>query len=182
MPDDELKQAITQVAELLEFFKRQTEKASEANNAASQQLQQAAEAAPAAIREAASDVLTQASNDVAQMMQENLQGSMNDLARRLMEAEHLVDKTAQTFAGRLVTFQKSILLTLCLMLFGTILLTAGALGGMWYFYKEVERNRVEADLLRAYNQADVTICEGRLCAKPDKSGKHYGNYVPIAPR
>ncbi|HEX7644446.1 MAG TPA: hypothetical protein VF472_19735 [Burkholderiaceae bacterium] len=182
MPDDELKQLITQVAELLEYFKRQTEKASESNSAASLQLQQAAAAAPAVIREAASDALTQVSKDVADTMHDNLQIPMNDFARRLMEAEHHVAKTMQVFAERLITFQKSILLTLGLMAIAAILLIAGAAGGVWYSHKEVERNRVEADLLRAYNQADVTICEDRLCAKIDKSGKHYGNYVPVAPR
>lgn len=47
---------------------------------------------------------------------------------------------------------------------------------------EVSRNRVEANLLQAYNQADVILCEGRLCANVDDTGQRYGDrkqYRPV---
>jgi hypothetical protein len=40
---------------------------------------------------------------------------------------------------------------------------------------EVAANRIEAALLRAYNQADVTLCAGgRLCAKVEGDGRRNG--------
>jgi len=177
-----LKQAITQVAELLEYFKRQTEKASETNSAASYQLQQAAATAPAVLQEAASSALMQVSKDLAGVMQNNLQIPVDDFARRLKDVDQRIDKTTKSFAQRLIMFEKRILLSVGLMAVAATLLIVGAIGGMWYFQMEIQRNRIEADLLRAYNQADVTICDNQLCAKIDKTGKRYGNYVLVAPR
>jgi hypothetical protein len=51
--------------------------------------------------------------------------------------------------------------------------------------RQVERNRIEADLLRAYNAADVTLCGGKLCANVDISGARSGDqkqYRPVKPR
>jgi hypothetical protein len=48
---------------------------------------------------------------------------------------------------------------------------------------EVERHRIEAGLLRAYNDADVTLCGGRLCVRVDPSHRaHARGYVPVAAR
>lgn len=40
--------------------------------------------------------------------------------------------------------------------------------------EEVARLRVEATLVRAINQADVTLCDGRLCANVEVKGKRFG--------
>jgi hypothetical protein len=40
--------------------------------------------------------------------------------------------------------------------------------------KEVERNQIAADLLRAYDQADVRLCGQRLCANVDDSRARQG--------
>lgn len=65
-----------------------------------------------------------------------------------------------------------------------------AVGGTWYWVqesrREVARNRIEATLLRAYNQADVTLCDdGRLCANVDDKGERHGakrQYRPVKAR
>lgn len=38
--------------------------------------------------------------------------------------------------------------------------------------RDVARHRIEADLLHAYNEADVTLCDGRLCARMHPSGTY----------
>ena len=51
--------------------------------------------------------------------------------------------------------------------------------------EEVARHRVEAALLRAVNEADITICDGRLCANVEMKGKRFGDkkqYRIAAPR
>lgn len=50
---------------------------------------------------------------------------------------------------------------------------------------EVERHRIEAALLRAYNRADVTLCGERLCANIDERGARFGErgqYRPVEAR
>ena len=60
------------------------------------------------------------------------------------------------------------------------LLVASTLAMVSSFYavvtsrKEVERNQIAADLLRAYDQADVTLCGHRLCANVDDRGARQG--------
>lgn len=76
---------------------------------------------------------------------------------------------------------------------GTAALLAGsilAIGASSYWslksQEEIERNQVEAALLRAYNQADVTLCEdGRLCANVEDDSRRHGDqrqYRMVRPR
>jgi hypothetical protein len=66
---------------------------------------------------------------------------------------------------------------------GTTALLAGsalAIGASSYWAlksrDEIERSQVEAALLRAYNQADVTLCEGgRLCANVEDDSRRHGD-------
>lgn len=38
--------------------------------------------------------------------------------------------------------------------------------------REAARHRIEASLLQAYNAADVTLCDGRLCVRLDPAGPY----------
>lgn len=51
-----------------------------------------------------------------------------------------------------------------------------------YYAGEVQRQRVSADLLRAYNAADVRLCGERLCVRPEADADAQGGYVPAALR
>jgi hypothetical protein len=48
--------------------------------------------------------------------------------------------------------------------------------------KQLAQQRIEAELLRAYNRADVTLCDGALCANVDDAGPRRGDrkqYRPV---
>lgn len=65
----------------------------------------------------------------------------------------------------------------------TMLLVVLLGGGLlWHYRGVVADNQVEAELMRAINQADVSLCEGRLCARVDRTDKRFGDYVPISSR
>ncbi|KRA40079.1 hypothetical protein [Pseudoxanthomonas sp. Root630] len=71
------------------------------------------------------------------------------------------------------------------VLLGSLLAVGAAFHALASSRKEVERNRIEAALLRAYNQADVTLCEGRLCANVDDQARRHGDrkqYRTVRPR
>ena len=62
------------------------------------------------------------------------------------------------------------------------------LGGGWlsrHYYDEIRRYQLSAELLKAYDAADVTLCNGKLCANVDpkaaKSGDK-GQYRPVRDR
>jgi hypothetical protein len=44
----------------------------------------------------------------------------------------------------------------------------------------IKQNQMSADLVTLYNHADVTICDGRLCANVDPKGKRYGQHGEYA--
>lgn len=62
------------------------------------------------------------------------------------------------------------------------------LGGGWlsrHYYEEIRRHQVSAQLLQAYDAADVTLCDGRLCANIDPKGDRFGEddqYRPVRDR
>jgi hypothetical protein len=52
-------------------------------------------------------------------------------------------------------------------------------GGAWlamHYADVIKQNQMSADLVNVYNQADVTICDGHLCANVDPKGKRYGEH------
>lgn len=163
MSADELKNTVVQAAELLEYFKRQTTAASEANDAAASRLRNATEAAPAIFRQAANH-------------------AFDGFERRFQELDQRINSTAQNFIGLLGHFEKRIMLVVSIIVVGVVALLFSAVAGVWYFKGEIERNQIEVHMLHAYNQADVSLCDGQLCVRIDKKGKHYGDYVLVAPR
>lgn len=70
-----------------------------------------------------------------------------------------------------------------LLLTGCALAVAGTLAWTAQARRDVERHRIEAALLRAYNEADVTLCGGRLCARVDSAARadRHG-YIGVAAR
>ena len=61
------------------------------------------------------------------------------------------------------------------LLTGSVLAIAAAGYAVKTSRDELRRNAIEATLLRAYNQADVTLCDGRLCANIDESAQGFGD-------
>lgn len=71
------------------------------------------------------------------------------------------------------------------LVLGSLLATGAAFHAVTSSRKEVERNHVEAALLHAYNEADVTLCDGRLCANVDERARRHGDrkqYRPVRQR
>lgn len=60
------------------------------------------------------------------------------------------------------------------LLAGSLLAVGGAAYAVDQARAQVERHRIEAALLRAYNAADVTLCGERLCANVDPAAPGAG--------
>lgn len=68
---------------------------------------------------------------------------------------------------------------------GAALSVAAALYAVAASRSELARHEMEGALLRAYNQADVTLCDGRLCANVELDGERHGDlqqYRLVKPR
>lgn len=68
------------------------------------------------------------------------------------------------------------------MLLGGFLAVGASLFAVTEGRRQLAQQRVEAELLRAYNRADVTLCDGVLCANVDDAGPRRGDrkqYRPV---
>ncbi len=69
--------------------------------------------------------------------------------------------------------------------FSALVLVGGSVWLALQYRQDIKRNQISADLLRAYNQADVNLCDGRLCARVEAANGgagRYGEYVLVKPR
>lgn len=68
---------------------------------------------------------------------------------------------------------------------GAVLVTLGSGWQVWRARQDLQQIQLQADLLRAYNAADVTLCDGQLCANVESDGKRHGErrqYRRVQPR
>jgi len=66
-----------------------------------------------------------------------------------------------------------------------ILMVGGAIGLSSHYLGVIKENKLSAEMLKAINRADVTLCDGNLCAQVDKKAKRWGEkgeYLPVRPR
>ncbi|QDH69253.1 hypothetical protein [Marilutibacter alkalisoli] len=187
MNTENLKETVVRAAELLDLFKRRSEETGRANRDNAARLQRVVEEAPQQIRKAADDALGRVSGDVAQAVKGGLGNSLNEFQRAAGDSRKQVDAAGQGFAQlarQAATLEKRLLMVTTAV--GLVLLLALAIGsvGLWYLQREVARNQVELELLRAYNRADVTLChDGRLCARLEPGSANDGKeYRLVAPR
>ena len=170
MREDELKEVVVQAAELLEYFKRQAEAASQASQAAVERLAQAADMAPAQLRTAATDALGKLSGEATQSVRHGVQAPLEAFEKRLLADSNRINASAHQFsqlATRLQALERRLLLTALVVTLGIVLAIAATAGALWQIRGEVRDQRIRADLLRAYNSADVAPCGDGLCARVD---------------
>lgn len=75
--------------------------------------------------------------------------------------------------------------SLSILAVGSLLALCGVGAWAWTKKQEADRHRVEADLGRIINQADVIQCDGGLCANIETNGKRHGDkgqYRPVKTR
>ncbi|MDS0831781.1 relaxation protein, partial [Xanthomonas citri pv. punicae] len=100
-----------------------------------------------------------------------------------------IGEGAQSLADQLKRIERGQRLLLwkgAAVVLGSLLLLLG--GGGWLlgqYRQQIRDTQLRAELLRAYNAADVTLCGGQLCANVDTKGAAYGDrrqYRLVKPR
>lgn len=189
MQQDELMGLISKTAVLMEQFERRCDEISASQRAVMQQLQQLAQQVPGVVRQSADDSLRSLPGAVMGRLESGLDQPVGAYEKRLQSAGGLLQEGSQTLAAqlkRMESLHKHLVWKVVGAAFGSVLLLL--VGGgwlLWQYRADINENRVAADLLRAYNQADVTLCEGRLCANVEPQGKSYGDqkqYRVVQPR
>lgn len=108
-----------------------------------------------------------------------VRAAIGDAARNLSEAAQTMQAEREAMHRTMRRWQ---VLGLGGLLIGSLLTVAMSAYAVWSSRKEVARLKVESETLQVVNRSDVMICGERLCARIDKKGKQYGEYVPVTLR
>lgn len=179
----------SKAAALMEQFERRCAELEQQQRQLAQQLQQVAQSLPAVVARSAQETLQRVPDTLIGRVQTSLDPPVAGFEKRLQHAGTSLGDGAQALAAqlkRMERLQHSLLWKMVAVTGASLLLLLA--GGAWllgHYRQEISDNQVRAELMRAYSQADVAMCEGRLCANVDAKGPVYGargQYRPVRAR
>ncbi|MBB4132700.1 relaxation protein [Xanthomonas sp. 3075] len=170
---------VSKTAALMEQFERRCSEIEQQQRRLAQQLEQVAQSLPGVMTRSAEQTMQRVPDTVVRHIQQGMDPSVAGFEKRLQQAGSLIGGGAQSLSDQLKRIERAQRLLLwkgAAVVVGSLLVLLG--GGAWllaHYRQEIEDNQVRADLLRAYNAADVTLCNGRLCANVETKGPVYGD-------
>lgn len=172
-PEEQLIATAEKAAMLMEQFERRCDLIEQRLGLLVQQV-------PAAVRQSSDGLLGTLPDRLLHVMQAGIGRSLEDHERRLQAASRDVDSQAQALASRMVALERLhrhlVWKAAGIALASLLLLLAGGAWLSLHYTRVIDQNRLSADTLQAYNDADVSLCDGRLCANLDTNGRHYGDH------
>ncbi|MCE4372194.1 relaxation protein [Xanthomonas hortorum] len=180
---------VSKAATLMEQFERRCAELEQLQRRLAQQLEQVAQSLPSVVTRSAEQTLQRVPDTLIRSIQQGLDQPVAGFEKRLQQAGGLIGEGAQSLSDQLKRIERGQRLLLwkgAAVILGSLLMLLG--GGGWllaHYRQQIEDNQLHAELLRAYNAADVTLCNGRLCANVETKGPDYGDrrqYRPVKPR
>lgn len=169
----------SKAAALMEQFERRCVDLERQQQHLAQHLEQVAQSLPGAAARSVQETLQRVPEALIRQVQNGLDESVAGFEKRMQHAGSLIREGAQSLAAQLKhveRMQRVLLWKSAAVTLGSLLLLLA--GGGWLlmqYRQEIRDNQLRAELLRAYNAADVTLCEGRLCANTETQGPTYGD-------
>jgi len=185
MYDEGTKRNASHVAMLLERLSRVSESMDTRHRQAVEAQERSLQALPSVLREAADETLGHIAADAAHSLRTGLNEPLSDVARQaidhqrsMRESTEAMIRVQNTLTG---VVNKSIWLMAGVLAMLVLVTAVGAYLG-WHYRQIIAQHQIQADLLQAYDRADVRLCGKALCARVDRTDKRYGDYLPIKPR
>jgi len=185
----ELEQQVIKTAALMEQFQRSCEGIDQRLLSLGDQVQDAAQQLPLAAQQAAASALKTLPDQVMRSMHDKLQQPVQNYQQALDQAGGEIRESTHALAQQIERMEHLhrmlIWKTLGAAVISLLLLLAGGVWLAMHYASVIRENQISADLLKAYNSADVVPCGNRLCASVDLKGQRYGNngeYLPIRSR
>ena len=190
MQMEELNALIDKTATLMVQYERRGANIDARLQALGEELQGLTQQLPAVVKGASRDLLQTLPGEMADTVRAGLGQSLVAYRQRVETANADIARAAQALAGQLGQLQ-SLHRRLVWKTSATVLAALALLlgGGAWlsaHYARVIRDNQLSAELMRAYNSADVVLCgNGQLCANVDGKRAHYGErgqYLPVKPR
>ncbi len=188
MQQEQVMELVASASQLMEQLQRLSQQAGQPQTAAVRELQQVGGQLPAVLDHAADRQLGQLAERVQEQLGRGAEQTVEQFNRKLLDISQRLEglvQASQQHAMRIEQATRRMWLAFAgLALGGAVVLVAG-IGLGRHYAAQIREQQITAELLRAYNNADVTLCGGRLCANVDGKGQRYGErseYQPIRPR
>ncbi|XUP35755.1 relaxation protein (plasmid) [Xanthomonas axonopodis pv. vasculorum] len=180
---------VSKTAALMEQFERRCSDIEQQQRRLAQQLEQVTQSLPGVMTRSAEQTLQRVPDTLVRNVKQGMDQSVADFEKRLQLAGSMIGGGAQSLSDQLKRIERAQRLLLwkgAAVVVGSLLVLLG--GGGWllaHYRQQIEDNQLRAELLRAYNAADVTLCNGQLCANVETKGRTYGDrrqYRQVKPR
>jgi ElaB/YqjD/DUF883 family membrane-anchored ribosome-binding protein len=190
MTQDELTDLIDKTATLMTQYERRGAVIDARLQALGDALQGLTQELPMVIRTSADGALQTLPAEMGSVMRNGLGQAMGDYRQRLDTAGQGVEKSSRVLAdqiGHLERLHRQLLWkSIGIVALALALLLAGGAWLSMHYTRVIRDNQLSAELLKAYNGADVTLCgSGMLCANVDIRGPRHGEhhqYLPVKSR
>ncbi len=174
---------------LLEQFVRYCEQQGQHQTAMAERLQYAIASVPEQMKQSADKVFSALPQTVTAQVEDGLNLPLKGYERKLeASAGQLQERVGQLTKqlAQLESFSRHLVWKIAAVVIAALLVAViGGATAVSYYRDQIKQSQLTAELLHAYNQADVTLCDGHLCANVDKGGQKYGDhsqYQPVRPR
>jgi len=182
---EDIEALVFKTGALLEQFVRFCEQQGQHQTAMAQRLQHAVGSVPEQMRVSADKLFSTLPQTVTAQLDSGLSGPIKNYERKLEQSgEQLRERVAQLTQQltQLESFSRRLMWKVAAMVIAALLVAViGGASAVSYYRDQIRQNQLSAELLHAYNQADVTLCGGQLCANVDKAGQKYGDHGQYQP-
>lgn len=174
---------------LLEQFVRYCEQQGQHQTAMAERLQYAIGSVPEQMKQSADKLFSGLPQTVSSQVENGLSVPLKDYERKLEASSgQLQERVGQLTKqlAQLESFSRRLVWKVAAVVIAALLVAViGGATAVSYYRDQIKQSQISAELLHAYNQADVTLCDGQLCANVDKGAQKYGEhgqYQPVRTR
>jgi hypothetical protein len=150
-----------------------------------ERLQYAIGSVPEQMKQSADRLFSTLPQTVMVQLDSGLSAPIKSYERKLQQSgEQLQERVGQLTKqlAQLESFSRRLVWKIAAVVIAALLVAVvGGATAVSYYRDQIKQSQLSADLLHAYNQADVTLCDGQLCANIDKSGQKYGEHGQYQP-